>query len=343
MLNNIQNFVKGFKVPDITVDLTGGNTMIYQQGDKENPIKVNEPAILVIDGESCRAFGREAENITGLCPDGVKVVYPVQKGVIAEPDYCEQLLKHYFSNIFKKKLNYCLYPNVVAVIPQDSTPSHQKIMTETIDSAGAKGISLVKSLRAAAHGIGFNKENSGASIVMNITKDYSEIGIISLSKIHYSTTLSIGYDDFKKGIIEYVRLHSEYTIGMNNAKKALDSLGTATYEPDMDDAEKINITGLLKRTSVPEDIKLTKLQVFTAIRPLVDRLIGGLLEVLEKAREDMAEDLRNNGVTIVGIGGRIARLDKAITDAINIKAKTVKNYETCIVEGAGMIQGGANR
>lgn len=338
MLNLLKELKSNLKVPDLTIDLTGGNTVIYQQGRADNPIRVNEPAILVIDGDACLAFGKEAENIRGRCPEGVKVVYPVQQGVIAEPDYCEQLLKHYLDKLNKEKRSYCMYPNVVAVIPDNATASTQKIMTETIDSAGAKGIDLISSLQAAARGIGFDKDTSGASIILNIAKDYTEIGIISLNKIHYSTTLPIGHDDFQKGIIEYIRTHSDYTIGLNNAKKALDALGTATYIPEMDDDKEVRISGLLKRTSVPEELRLEKLQVYTAIRPLVDRIVTGLLEVLEKAREDMAADLRENGIHIVGVGGRIARMDTAISEALNIRAKTAKNYETCVVEGAAKIQ-----
>ncbi|EGR2229397.1 TPA: rod shape-determining protein [Vibrio parahaemolyticus] len=342
MFKAAKSLLKNIKIEDITLDLTSGNTVIYQQGCENNPIKVNEPAILVIDGDSCLAFGKEAESITGKCPEGVRVVYPVQNGIIAEPNYCEQLLKHYFKMLAdqnKTPLKFLqIYPDVLAIMPDGATASTQKVMTETIDAAGAKGIELISSLQAAARGIGVGKDNSGASIIMNIAKDYTEIGIISLNKIHYSTTMQLGYDDFIKSIIEYIRVHSEYTIGVNNAKKALDKLGTAYFLPEDDEHQEEVISGLLKRTSVPESLKLTKMQVYTAIRPLVDKLVTGLLEVLEKSKEDMADDLKENGVNIVGLGGRISRLDMAISEALNIRASIAKNYETCIVEGAGKIQ-----
>ncbi|MCY9861029.1 rod shape-determining protein [Vibrio coralliirubri] len=338
MLKTIKNLVTSLKIDDLTLDLTSGNTIIYQQGNKDNPIKVNEPAILVIDGDSCLAFGKEAEAISGKCPEGVKVVYPIQKGIIAEPNYCEQLLRHYFKTFTQMKSLFCIYPNVLAVIPQSATASTQKVITETIDAAGAKGIDLISSLQAAAHGIGSGKDTSGVSIIMNVAKDYTEIGIISLNKIHYASTFQVGYDDFQKSIVEYIRTNSEYTIGLNNAKKALDALGTAYLTSDDDEHEEVRISGLLKRTSTPADLKLTKIQVYTAIRPLVDKLISGLLEVLEKTKEDMADDLKENGVSIVGIGGRINRLDRAISEALNIQASIARNYETCIVRGAGAIQ-----
>ena len=338
MFKKIKKIIESLKIENITIDITSGNTIIYQQNPNGGSIKVNEPAVLIIDEGACVAFGQEAVAIAGKCPEGVVVAHPIQGGVIADPNLCEQLLRHYFKKLNKSKTFYCIYPNVLAVIPHSATASSRKIITETIDAVGARSIEFTSSLQAAACGIGANKESSGASIIMNIAKDYTEIGIISLNKIHHATTYQVGYDDFQRSIIEYIRGRSEFTIGVNSAKKALDALGAAHYLPEEDEGETITISGLLKRTSVPADLSLSKMQVYSAIRPLVDKLISGLLEVLEKAKEDMADDLKDNGVNIIGIGGSISRMDIAITEALSIRAKIATNYETCIVEGAGLIQ-----
>ncbi|PSV01066.1 rod shape-determining protein [Photobacterium kishitanii] len=336
----LEKFKQLFLVESIAVDITSGNIIIYQQGnEKGKEIKINEPAVVISeeDGNKCIAKGEKAETIKGISPEGIQFTNLVKTGIVAHSEYFEQLMSSYISELYKNKRFLSFSPDVLAVVPEKTTMTNQKILIESIDAAGAKNIDLVTSLIAAANGLREHNDITKASIIMHIGRDYSEVGIISLNKVHFSTSLNIGYVDFIRGICEYIRNETDFVVGESNAEKALLEIGTAFYIEAQDENQAIEVSGMLKRTSVPHKVTITKLETFNAIRPTVERLVSALLEVLEHTKEDMAEDIHRHGIHIVGIGAKISRIDIAI-ESLGIKARVAPNYLTAIAEGAGKIQ-----
>ncbi|UKA04577.1 rod shape-determining protein [Photobacterium damselae] len=328
-----------FFVPDLAIDMTSGNIMIYQQGSQtDNSIRVNEPAVVIADeSDCCVAVGQNALKLKGVYPDEVSFVEIIRGGSIAHPEFCEQFIRNYINEIYKNERWWKFSPDVLAVIPQSATQTHQKIITETLDAAGAKSIDLITSLIAASRGIPEHTDPTKASVIAHIGRDYTEIGIIALNKIHYYATEPVGYDDFIKSICNYIRVNTDYTIGEVHAEKLLGEIGTAYYNEETDDNQYREVSVMLKRTSVPEVIRITKRQIFEALSPVTERIMSVLLDVLENTKEDMAADLQEHGIFIVGNGGKVSGIDLAI-GTIGIKTRVAENFMTSIVDGAGKIQ-----
>lgn len=319
--------------------MTSGNIMIYQQGNQcDNAVRINEPAVVIADtNDNCVAVGLSALKLKGVCPDEVNFVEIIKSGSIAHPEFCEQFVRNYINEIYKNERWWKFSPDVLAVIPQNATQTHQKIITETLDAAGAKSIDLINSLVAASRGIPEHTDITKATVIVHIGKDYTEIGIISLNKIHYCATEPVGYDDFIKAVCGYVRMNTDYSIGEVHAEKILNEIGTAFYNEETDDNQYKEVSVMLKRTSVPATIRITKREIFNAISPVTERIMGVLLDVLENTKEDMAADLQERGIFVVGNGGKISGIDQAIS-TIGIKTRIPENFMTSIVEGAGRIQ-----
>lgn len=330
----IKSLFKGFFVEDLAIDLSSGRLLIFKKG---TGVIINEPSILALDGEEIRAIGESAASTRGKAPEGFRVENPIINGVIADPDNCEKILRYFIKNIYKSSGLLKFYPKITILAPHHATPSDMKVFEETIDSAGARDITVMPSLVAAAYGVGLKANTSSASIICNISRDFTEVGIVSLNKIHYAVTIGIGYDDFVKAIISYVRGQTEYSIGVVAAETVLNHLGTCYYLDEEDDDINVTVSGMYKRMSVPADVVLSKSEVHVAILPCIEQILHGLLEMLEEAKEGMAQDLRQNGITVVGVGAGISRIDRAISEAIHIKANVPKNYSTAIVEGGGFL------
>lgn len=331
----IKKIFKRLFAEDLAIDLTSSRTIIYQKG---NGIKINEPSIVATEDGSYLAVGDAAEEIRGKNPEGVRVAKPIMNGVIAEPELCEQMIRRSMQKLYGKNAFYKFYPAVLAAIPHHASKAETKIYEETMDAAGAKEVHLVSTLLAAAYGAGLKPETASASIVCNISHSFTEIGIVSMNKVHSSTSIAIGYNDFVKAVVAHVRNDSLYSIGEKAAERVLENIGAAYFDPNEDQGAQIIVSGMHKRSSVPTDVPLSKEAVCHCLLPLVTQIITGLLEVMEKTKEGMAADIQENGITLLGVGAQLPRIDRAISISLdNIKTRIASNPITCIADGAGKI------
>ena len=94
-----------------------------------------------------------------------------------------------------------------------------------------------------------------------------------------------------------------------------------------------------KRSSVPEYITLSKYHIITAaLLPLLKNILSGILQLLEGVREGMAGDIQQNGITLVGVGATLPRLDHALSSALHgMNTKVANEPEISVVKGAGII------
>ncbi|WP_210498360.1 rod shape-determining protein [Vibrio crassostreae] len=331
----IKNLFNNFFVEDLAIDLTSSRTIIYQKG---NGICINESSVVATEDGVYLAVGDAAEDIRGKNPEGVKVVKPIKNGVIAEPDFCEQMIRRSMQKLYGKNAFYKFYPAVLAAIPHHASAAERKIYEETLDAAGAKDVHLISSLLAGAYGAELKPETASASIVCNISQSFTEVGIVSMNKVHSSINVAVGHSDFVKAVINHVRNTTMYSIGEKSAERVLENIGAAYFIPEQDQDVPFIVSGMHKRSSVPTDVEITKREVCNALVPLITQIITGLLEVMEKAKEGMAADIQSNGITLLGVGATLPRVDIAISISLdNIKTSIAKNPTTCIADGAGKI------
>ncbi len=336
MLKNVFN--KMF-TEDLAIDITSSRTVIYKGG---GGIVANQPSVVATEGDSYLAVGDDAELIRGKNPHGINVTCPVSRGRIAEPDLCSYMIEHAILSVFeRKRLGAGLLkfgPRVLAVTPHHASPAEMKIYEETFDSVGAREVSLTSSLIAAAYGARLSPEEPRASIICNISYEFTELGIISVSRVHESTHLTIGYRDFVAAIVTYVRDETDHTIGEKAAEKILSEIGCAYYEEERDKGVTVTVSAMRKRSSVPESIEITKLQVVSALYPLLKNLLSGVLKLLEGAREGMAGDIQQNGITLVGVGAKLPRLDTCMSGYLHgMNVNVAVEPETAVARGAGLI------
>lgn len=331
----LSKLLSNFMIEDLAIDMTSGNTVIVQINEG---IKINEPSLVVVDeSDSCLYVGSEANEIRGKTPRGVTVVEPVQNGVIAEPDHCEKMLQYFLRDIYSRKNIMRLYPNILAVIPHHASAAENKNYEETLDAAGSKDVSLMSSLIAGAWGAGLKVDSCSASVIVNISKNFTEVGLISMRKVHYASRVNVGYADLIKAVTQFVKGETDYSIGEKASEQAVDHLGCAMYYEDKDNGEYVTVPGTIKRTSTPVEVTLDKLSIHRSITPCIESILNCIGEVLEEARDDMASDLIQNGITIVGYGASLDRISEAIETRTGIKTRIAANAKTCLAEGAAAV------
>ena len=188
------NFIKqiaGMYSTDISIDLGTANTLIYMKG---KGIVLDEPSVVVVRDEQgankrVEAVGIEAKNMLGRTPVGLTAIRPLKDGVISDFTICEKMLQHFIKKVHKSAW-FRPSPRVLICVPCGATQVERRAIRESALQAGAREVRLIEEPMAAAIGAGLPVEEASGSMVVDIGGGTTEIAILALNGVVFSSSLS---------------------------------------------------------------------------------------------------------------------------------------------------------
>jgi rod shape-determining protein MreB len=221
--------LRGMFSNDLSIDLGTANTLIYI---KDQGIVLNEPSVVAIRQEraggpkSVAAVGRDAKQMLGRTPGNIKAIRPMKDGVIADFYVTEKMLQHFIKQVHDN--NFLRpSPRVLVCVPCGSTQVERRAIRESALGAGAREVYLIDEPMAAAIGAGLPVSEATGSMVVDIGGGTTEVAIISLNGIVYSSSVRIGGDKFDEAIISYIRRNFGSLIGEATAERIKHEIGAA--------------------------------------------------------------------------------------------------------------------
>ena len=197
--------LRGLFSNDLSIDLGTANTLIYV---KDQGIVLNEPSVVAIREEragapkSVAAVGSDAKKMLGRTPGNIKAIRPMKDGVIADFNVTEKMLQHFIKQVHDN--NFLRpSPRVLVCVPCGSTQVERRAIKESAEGAGARDVYLIDEPMAAAIGAGLPVSEPTGSMVVDIGGGTTEVAIISLNGVVYSSSVRIGGDKFDEAIINY--------------------------------------------------------------------------------------------------------------------------------------------
>ncbi len=121
----------------------------------------------------------------------------------------------------------------------------RRAIRESALGAGAREFTLSMSLWLQRSGAGLRVSGPTGSMVVDIGGGTTEVGVISLNGVVYSSSVRIGGDRFDEAIINYVRRNYGNPIGEATAEKIKHEIGSA-YPGDGSGRSKYVVVTLQK-------------------------------------------------------------------------------------------------
>ena len=89
---------------DLAVDLGTSNTRLFV---RDRGIVVDEPSVVAVETvkggrQQVLAVGRDAKDMLGRTPDGIKAIRPLKEGVISDFDLTSEMLRYFIAKGFKE-------------------------------------------------------------------------------------------------------------------------------------------------------------------------------------------------------------------------------------------------
>jgi len=329
MFDFIKNIIKLWST-DMAIDLGTANTLVFVKGEG---IVLNEPSVVAIIEEkgkkSVLAVGDEAKTMLGRTPGNITAIRPLRDGVIADFIVTEEMIKYFIKKVHKRKA--FANPRVLVCVPTGSTPVERKAIQDSALAAGARRVQLIEESIAAAIGAGLPISEATGSMVIDIGGGTTEIAVMSLGGVVYANSMRVAGDAMDAGIVNHMRKQFNLLVGEASAEKIKKEIGTAI-------ATSSN-TYLMKgrdiRSGTPKEITLKEEDTVEALKPVLNQIMSGIKDALEKTPPELSADLVDMGLVLTGGGALLKNIDKLISKETGLPVQIAEDPLSCVANGTG--------
>lgn len=314
---------------DIGIDLGTSNTLVCH---KNKEIIMCEPSVVAVEvkGNTVRAVGSDARDMIGRTPGSIVAVQPLKNGVIADFDVTAAMLKRYIKLALKG--SFISRVRVLISIPTGVTEVESRAVTDAARQAGAKSVDLIEAPMAAAIGAGLPVWDSVGSMIVDLGGGTSEVAVVALGDIVTATTIKTAGNDLDEALITYIRKKHNLLIGERTAEEIKIELGSA-WETDGEENRVLEISGRNMIDGLPKNITISAREVREALSEPIQQIINAIRSTLENTPPELASDIIDKGITLVGGGALIPGIDKLIALETAIPVNIADEPLDCVAKG----------
>ncbi|MDX2458199.1 MAG: rod shape-determining protein [Gammaproteobacteria bacterium] len=320
---------------DLSIDLGTANTLIYVRGQG---IVLNEPSVVAIRQDrgpggpkSIAAVGVEAKLMLGRTPGNITAIRPLKDGVIADFTITEKMLQHFIHKVHEARF-FKPSPRVLICVPCGSTQVERRAIRESAAGAGAREVYLIEEPMAAAIGAGMPVDEARGSMVLDIGGGTSEVAVISLNGIVYSSSVRIGGDRFDEAIINYVRRNYGTLIGEATAERIKHAIGSAYPGNEVIELE---VKGRNLSQGIPRSFTLNSNEILEALQEPLAGIVGAVKTALEQTPPELGADVAERGIVLTGGGALLRDIDKLLMEETGLPVVVADDPLTCVARGGG--------
>jgi rod shape-determining protein MreB len=319
---------------DLAIDLGTANTLVYVKG---KGILFSEPSVVAIQRDSkgqksVLGVGHEAKEMLGRTPGNIFAIRPMKDGVIADFEIAGEMLRHFIAKAHNRKT--LIRPRVVISVPSGITPVEKRAVAESAQSAGAREIYLIEEPMAAAIGAGLPVTEASGNMVVDIGGGTTEVAVISLSGIVISHSIRAAGNKMDEAILQYVKRKYNLLIGERTAELIKMKIGSAYPE---EKPQSIEVKGRDLVTGIPKTLEINSEEVREALAESINTIIDTVRITLEGTPPELAADIVDKGIVLVGGGALLKNLDTLLREVTSLAITIVDDPLSAIVLGAGMV------
>ena len=313
---------------EIGIDLGSSKTVIFSGSQ----VVLELPSMVTVDSETWEPvyYGEKAKQTLGRTPESLTCVSPIEHGAIADYDIAEMMLKNYMSQAFGGRI---VRPSIMATLPAGLTELQHHSLSNAVESAGGRNISVIEGPLAIACGLGIDFSEPHGTCIVDIGAGTTDIAIISMGGISVCDSFKTASYDFDAHISRYVRKEYNIEIGPLTAEQIKKNVGTVIERP-------VEIAMVAKGrnvfTGLPESFEISSCEVREAILETADTICNAIRSVFSKADPDLVADIMEDGLYLAGGGALLGGMDKYISNFVGTKVHLLDDPMHSVVRGAAV-------
>ena len=319
-------------VTQIGIDLGTVNVLVYVRG---RGIVLQEPSLVALSLADQRivALGEEAKTMLGRTPDSIEVMRPMRDGVIADYMITEAMLRYFITKVCGRfQLMFGGKPDVAISVPVGVTSVEERAVHDAAIAAGGRSAHLVPEPFAAALGAGLPIHTPTGNMVVDIGGGASEAAVVSMNGMVVASAVRIAGLKIDEAITTYIRKKHNLMIGEQTAEDIKIQIGSAL---PMEEELALEVRGRDQVAGLPRTIRVTSNEITEAISEPLAAISGVVRSVLEKTPPELASDIIDRGMVLVGGGALIRNIERFLTKETGVPCFVAENPMACVAIGAG--------
>ncbi len=318
---------------EIAIDLGTANTIIIHN-DK---IVIDEPSIVALEKRTGKlmAVGREAKLMQGKENDGIETIRPLRKGVIANFNAAEMMIRGLIKKASSKNNWFSPSMKMVVGIPSGSTEVEIRAVRDSSEHAGGRDVYMIYEPMAAALGIGIDVLAPQGNMIVDIGGGTTEIAVISLGGIVSNKSIQVAGDDLTDDIMEHMSRVHNVKVGERTAEMIKIHVGSALTELEKPPEDFI-VHGPNKMTALPMEVPVSYQEISHCIEKSISRIEAAVLQALDETPPELYSDIVMNGIFLAGGGAMLRGLDKRLIDKIGIQFHIAEDPLLAVAKGTGV-------
>ena len=201
-------------------------------------------------------------------------------------------------------------------------------------TSSASKVSLILEPMAAAIGADMPVTEPVGSMVVDIGGGTTEVAVLSLRGLAYTTSVRVGGDKMDEAIVSYVRRHHNLLIGESTAERIKKDYG-CVRAPGDGVGETIHIKGRDLVNGVPKEITITQANIAEALSEPIGQIVEGVRIALENTAPELAADIVDQGIVLTGGGALIRGLDEHLREETGLPVSIAEDPLSCVAIGTG--------
>jgi rod shape-determining protein MreB len=292
---------------------------------------LNEPSVIALNSrtQDVLAMGHEAWQMIGRTPSYIVAVRPLRQGAITDFEITQRMIRLLLQRVGVNRFNR---PRVVICVPSAITAVERRAVLEAAKRAGASEAFLLEQPMAAAIGAGLPINEPLGNMVVDIGGGTSEVALISLGGVVALEAVRVGSFDIDAHVQTYIRREYGIAIGERTAEEIKVTIGSAWPTENEYAAE---VRGRELMSGLPKTVVLSAEEVREAIDEPVSAMVDAVIACLGQAPPELAQDLIQQGIFLVGGGGMLRGLDLRLEEETEIPVHLVDAPLECVCLGAG--------
>ena len=211
---------------------------------------------------------------------------------------------------------------------------YKRQIRDAASNAGASQVHLILEPMAAAIGADMPVTEPVGSMVVDIGGGTTEVAVLSLRGLAYTTSVRTGGDKMDEAIVSYVRRHHNLLIGEATAERIKKDYGVASAPAD-GIGETITIKGRDLVNGVPKEITINQGHIAEALSEPIGAILEGVRIALENTAPELAADIVDQGIVLTGGGALISGLDVKIREETGLPVSIAEDPLSCVALGTG--------